>query len=111
MTLTANLALLGYYKYADFFIGTANTFLGTRWELLRIVLPLGISFFTFTQIAFLVDAYRGLAKEYRFTNYVLFVTYFPHLVAGPVLHHKEMMPQFDLARNYPPVMPETSRLE
>lgn len=101
-TVAANLALLGYYKYADFFIGSANAVLGTHWALLRIVLPLGISFFTFTQIAFLVDAYRGLAKEYRFNNYVLFVTYFPHLVAGPVLHHKEMMPQFDLARNYRP---------
>lgn len=102
LTVAANLALLGYYKYADFFIGTANSMLGTHWELLRIVLPLGISFFTFTQIAFLVDAYRGLAKEYSFTNYALFVTYFPHLVAGPVLHHREMMPQFDLARNYRP---------
>ena len=61
---------------------------------LDIVLPLGISFFTFTQIAFLVDAYHGKVTEYRFVHYVLFVTYFPHLIAGPVLHHKEMMPQF-----------------
>ena len=98
----ANLALLGYYKYADFFIGTANAILGWQGDLLHVVLPLGISFFTFTQIAFLVDAYRGLAKEYRFVHYVLFVTYFPHLVAGPVLHHKEMMPQFDMPRNYQP---------
>jgi len=83
--LSANLSLLGYYKYANFL-------LGQDWA---IVLPVGISFFTFTQIAFLVDCYRGLAGEYRFVHYTLFVSYFPHLIAGPVLHHKEMMPQFD----------------
>jgi D-alanyl-lipoteichoic acid acyltransferase DltB (MBOAT superfamily) len=64
------------------------------------VLPLGISFFTFTQIAFLVDASRGLVREFNFIHYVLFVTYFPHLIAGPVLHHKEMMPQFDKPQTY-----------
>jgi D-alanyl-lipoteichoic acid acyltransferase DltB (MBOAT superfamily) len=102
VAIASNLGLLAYYKYADFFIGSANAAFGRNISLLHIVLPLGISFFTFTQIAFLVDAYRGLAKEYRFVHYVLFVTYFPHLVAGPVLHHKEMMPQFDLPRNYRP---------
>jgi alginate O-acetyltransferase complex protein AlgI len=60
----------------------------------KVILPLGISFFTFTQIAFLIDAYQGKVKEYNFIHYTLFVTYFPHLIAGPVLHHKEMMPQF-----------------
>ncbi|MBL8483755.1 MAG: MBOAT family protein, partial [Rhodocyclaceae bacterium] len=88
------------YKYADFFIGSVNALTGSQIALLQLVLPLGISFFTFTQIAFLVDSYRGKAREYRFVYYVLFVTYFPHLIAGPVLHHKEMMPQFDLDRNY-----------
>lgn len=102
LAVVANLALLGYYKYADFFIGSANTLLGTDWSLLHIVLPIGISFFTFTQIAFLVDAYAGKVTEYRFVYYLLFVTYFPHLIAGPVLHHKEMMPQFDDDRNYRP---------
>ncbi len=97
-----NLVLLGYYKYADFFLASANAILGTRLPVLDIVLPIGISFFTFTQIAFLADAYAGKVKEYRFVYYVLFVTYFPHLVAGPVLHHKEMMPQFDEDRNYRP---------
>jgi alginate O-acetyltransferase complex protein AlgI len=58
-------------------------------------LPLGISFFTFTQIGFLVDAWRGSAREYRFMNYLLFVSYFPHLIAGPILHHAEMMPQLE----------------
>lgn len=100
--IAANLGLLAYYKYADFFILSANHMLGSAVPLLNIALPIGISFFTFTQIAFLVDAYQGKAKEFRFSYYVLFVTYFPHLIAGPVLHHKEMMPQFDVDRNYRP---------
>jgi len=100
VALAANLALLGYFKYTNFFLATANTMIGTGWKLRDIVLPLGISFFTFTQIAFLVDTYRGIAREYNFVHYLLFVTYFPHLIAGPVLHHKEMMPQFGLSSTY-----------
>ncbi len=98
--VTANLALLGYYKYANFFLRTAAQLAGGAPSLEQIVLPLGISFFTFTQLAFLVDVYRGYAKEYNFVHYGLFVTYFPHLIAGPVLHHKEMMPQFQQAGTY-----------
>ena len=100
--VVANLALLAYYKYADFFIGTGNAVLSQHWPLLHVVLPIGVSFFTFTQIAFLADAYAGKVNETRFIYYVLFVTYFPHLIAGPVLHHKEMMPQFDEDSNYRP---------
>lgn len=96
----ADLCLLGYYKYASFFVENANTLLGFGWGFETIILPLGISFFTFTQIAFLVDAYRGEVKETNFIHYGLFVTYFPHLIAGPVLHHKEMMPQFALPATY-----------
>jgi len=92
--VTANLGLLAYYKYANFFIDTTNWVSDGNVALLDIILPLGISFFTFTQIAFLVDVYRGLAREYNFIHYLLFVTYFPHLIAGPVLHHAQMMPQF-----------------
>ncbi|SAK62781.1 Peptidoglycan O-acetyltransferase [Caballeronia glebae] len=92
--ITFNLGLLGYYKYANFLIDSSNHFLGLNLSALDIILPLGISFFTFTQIAFLVDVYRGVAREYNFINYLLFVTYFPHLIAGPVLHHSQMMPQF-----------------
>ncbi|MFW2526219.1 MBOAT family O-acyltransferase, partial [Aliarcobacter butzleri] len=73
---------------------------GTNIPLPHIILPLGISFFTFTQIAFLVDAYKQEAKEYSLINYMLFVTYFPHLLAGPILHHKEMMPQFASKYNW-----------
>jgi alginate O-acetyltransferase complex protein AlgI len=95
----SNVLLLGYFKYMDFFITNANTVVGTHWELMHIILPLGISFFTFTQIAYLVDAYRNEVKEMDYLNYTLFVTFFPHLLAGPILHHKEMMPQFDALRN------------
>jgi len=91
--IVANLMLLGYFKYTNFFITAMNTG-GLQLKELDIVLPLGISFFTFTQIAFLVDVYRGIAREANFIHYLLFVTYFPHLIAGPVLHHKQMMPQF-----------------
>jgi D-alanyl-lipoteichoic acid acyltransferase DltB (MBOAT superfamily) len=89
-----NLGLLGYFKYADFFIANVNAVSGAGVPLLHVALPLGISFFTFTQIAYLVDAWKGKAAEYSAVNYVLFVTFFPHLLAGPIIHHKEMMPQF-----------------
>jgi alginate O-acetyltransferase complex protein AlgI len=96
--IVVNLAFLGYYKYADFFLANVNFLFSTHFDFLHVVLPLGISFFTFTQIAYLVDTYRGISKEYNFIHYVLFVTFFPHLIAGPILHHKEMMPQFDNLR-------------
>ncbi len=94
-----NVLLLCYYKYTDFFIANLNALAGWNLALQKIVLPLGISFFTFTQIAYLVDAYKGTAREYDFLNYSLFVTFFPHLLAGPIIHHKEMMPQFASRRN------------
>ena len=90
----ANLALLGYFKYADFFVANANVVFGPHWLLPHVVLPLGVSFFTFTQIAYLVDARKGFVRESSFINYGLFVSFFPHLLAGPILHHGEMMPQF-----------------
>ncbi|MEQ1637189.1 MAG: MBOAT family protein [Methylococcales bacterium] len=89
-----NLLVLGYYKYAHFLVNILQQWVGFDGQLPSIVLPLGISFFIFTQIAFLVDAYRGEVREANFIHYSLFVTYFPHLIAGPVLHHHEMMPQF-----------------
>ncbi len=97
--LIANIGLLCWFKYMDFFILTANGMTGLHLPFLKIVLPLGISFFTITQIAFLVDAYEGLVEERNLLNYALFVTFFPHLLAGPILHHKEMMPQFERLRN------------
>ena len=93
--IVVNVLLLGYFKYTDFFLGTVNDVAGENlFELPHIVLPLGISFFTFTQTAYLVDAYRGEAKNQSFLTYCEFVTIFPHLIAGPIINHKEMIPQF-----------------
>jgi D-alanyl-lipoteichoic acid acyltransferase DltB (MBOAT superfamily) len=92
--VTANLALLGYFKYAGFLAGITKSLTGWPTTVPEIILPLAISFFTFLQIAYLVDAYRGETEEYHFTDYLLFVTFFPHLIAGPLIHHREMMPQF-----------------
>ncbi len=95
----ANVGLLGYFKYSDFFISNVNFLVGSDIPLLNLALPLAISFFTFQQIAYLVDSYKGETKEYDFLNYVVFVTFFPQLIAGPIVHHKEMMHQFENVRN------------
>lgn len=92
----ANVALLGLFKYSDFFLSNVNQLFHANAGLLRIALPLGISFFTFTQIAFLVDIWKGEVTRLSALNYSLFVTYFPHLLAGPIIHHREMMPQFGM---------------
>ena len=78
----------------DFFIENYNSITGSDFPLLKILLPLAISFFTFQQISYLVDSYKGYTKEYKIIDYVVFVTFFPQLIAGPIVHHKEMMPQF-----------------
>jgi alginate O-acetyltransferase complex protein AlgI len=102
--LLFNLSVLSFFKYANFLIGNINQLLEKTDQLaltpLHIALPIGISFFTFTQIAFLVDCYQGKVKEKNFVHYLLFVTYFPHLIAGPVLHHAQMMPQFAKDETY-----------
>lgn len=91
----ANLALIGYFKYANFLVNATNDIAQTQFHFNQIVLPLGISFFTFQQIAFLIDSYRGQVEHrYRFLDYCLFVTFFPHLIAGPLLHHKDIISQF-----------------
>ncbi|WP_237416258.1 MBOAT family O-acyltransferase [Helicobacter saguini] len=99
IALIFNISLLCYFKYMDFFIESFNALFHTNIALLHIILPLGISFFTITQIAYLVDCYEGRAVERNIINYALFVTFFPHLIAGPILHHAEMMPQFSQLRN------------
>ncbi len=100
----ANVLLLGYFKYMDFLIENINFFINKNIDLPHLVLPLAISFFTFQQIAYLVDSYRGETREYDFLNYALFVTFFPQLIAGPIVHHAEMMPQFssrwNMVKNY-----------
>lgn len=97
--VATNLAALAYYKYAGFFVENWNALFHSDLAF-ALLLPLGISFFTFTQIAFLVDVFRGKVTRYDPIHYVLFVTYFPHLVAGPILHHKEMIPQFERSDTY-----------
>ncbi len=92
--IAVNLALISYFKYANFFISTVNDLMETTFNLEKIILPLAISFFTFEQIAYLVDVYRGQTKENNFLNYCLFVTFFPRLIAGPIIRHQEVMPQF-----------------
>ena len=89
-----NLGTLGYFKYANFFVDSLNASIGTSLQLETIILPLAISFFTFQQIAYLVDTSRGETEEHHFLHYALFVTFFPQFIAGPIVHHKEMLPQF-----------------
>ena len=86
--------MLGYYKYFNFAVDQFNWLLGTDYHIGKILLPLAISFFTFQQIAYLVDSYRAEIEEHSFMHYCLFVTFFPQLIAGPIVHHKEMLPQF-----------------
>lgn len=89
-----NVGLIGYYKYFDFFISSVNTFSGTDLTLHNILLPLGISFFTFQQLSFLIAVYKWEEAVDNFLNYCLFVTFFPQLVAGPIVLYTEMIPQF-----------------
>jgi alginate O-acetyltransferase complex protein AlgI len=103
--VAANLALLGYFKYANFFVDSVNAALDTSFHLHTIFLPLAISFFTFQQIAYLVDAYRGLVREYSFLDYALFVTFFPQLIAGPIVHHADLLPEFAKSLTPPPDRP------
>jgi len=92
--IATNLSVLGYFKYANFFVDNLNSLLGANIVMATIVLPLGISFFTFQKIAFLVDAYRGRVDRLNFLDSSLFVSFFPQLIAGPIVHHAEVLPQF-----------------
>ena len=89
-----NVGALSYYKYVDFFIQNINVIADMSIPFVNNELPLGISFFTFQQIAYLTDSYQYQTKEYSICNYALFVAFFPQLIAGPIVHHKEMMVQF-----------------
>jgi alginate O-acetyltransferase complex protein AlgI len=93
-----NLAVLCYFKYTGFLFDTISTLSGLQLPLSNIILPLGISFFTFQQIAYLVDIMRGAKVERDIVSYTLFVSFFPHLIAGPLVHHSEMIPQFKRGR-------------
>jgi alginate O-acetyltransferase complex protein AlgI len=99
--VAGDLLVLGHFKYAGFLAANLNALFSTGLTV-DILLPVGISFYTFTQIAFLVDAYRGHVAHYALPHYALFVSYFPHLIAGPILHHKDMIPQFERAESKRP---------
>ena len=92
--IAVNLLFLGYFKYTNFMIGTVSSLIGGPSVALNIVLPLAISFFTFQQIAYLVDVYQGRTTEPNFLQYCLFVCFFPQFIAGPIVHHSETIPQF-----------------
>ncbi|MCH5261395.1 MAG: MBOAT family protein [Lachnospiraceae bacterium] len=94
IAVAANLGVLFYFKYFDFFLSTINTVFGASVALRNILLPLGISFFTFQQISFVVDTYRGEVRDCSLVDYALFVSFFPQLIAGPIVNHEEMLPQF-----------------
>jgi len=98
--IALNLGLIGYFKYANFFLENVLHLAGRSFEARDIFLPLGISFFTFQQIAYLVDCYKGLTQENRFTHYALFVSFFPQLIAGPIVHHNDVIPQFKEERTF-----------
>ena len=90
-----NVGLLCYFKYYDFFVENVNILFKTNWTLKHLLLPLGISFFSFQQLSYLIDVYKGETKDYSLLNFSLFVTFFPQLIAGPIVLHSEIMPQFD----------------
>ena len=92
--LLGNLGVLGYYKYYDFFVQNVNALAGTSFVLHSLVLPLGISFFTFQQLSYVIDSYRRTVPRYGLIDYSLFVTFFPQLIAGPIVLHSEIVPQF-----------------
>ena len=96
IALTLNIGSLVFFKYYDFFISNVNAIFKTDWPLLHILLPLGISFFTFQQLSYVIDSYKRDKNiaAYNFFDYALFVTYFPQLIAGPIVTHDEMVPQF-----------------
>lgn len=98
--IMCNVILLGYYKYTDFFISNYNWITGQEIPLKNIILPIGISFFTFQLIAYLVDSYRGITKSYDIINYLLFITFFPQLIVGPIVHHSDVMDQFEDPETY-----------
>jgi len=98
-SIFVNIMLLAYFKYSDFLIENINFAFDSNFDLLHLALPLAISFFTFQQIAYLISSYRQETKGYRFIDYSVFVTFFPQLIAGPIVHHKEMLPQFEDTKN------------
>ena len=104
-----NLAVLGLFKYADFFRSTADALLGDAFHPWQLILPLGISFFVFQKISYLVDLYRGDRHVYSFLDFCMFVVFFPQLIAGPIVRHNEIIHQFSLNPRRPQIWENLSR--
>jgi alginate O-acetyltransferase complex protein AlgI len=100
IAVALNLGLLGYFKYRNFFVENFNNATGADWPIVSLVLPLAISFHTFQQIAYLVDSWRCKVSQPTLADYALFVLFFPQLIAGPIVHHWQLLPQFSDARFY-----------
>ena len=98
--IAINLGCLSYFKYTHFFMDNISYLFSISFDRDEIFLPLAISFFTFQQIAYLVDSWKGNIVDYNFLNYLLFITFFPQLIAGPIVHHQEMLPQFSKKNSY-----------
>jgi alginate O-acetyltransferase complex protein AlgI len=98
--ILADVGLIVYYKYAGFFVASANSLLNLDFAIPAVILPLGISFYTFTQIAYLVDSYKGETKDYDFLTYILFISFYPQLIAGPLLLHTELIPQLQESKTF-----------
>ena len=98
--LLYNLGILFYFKYYDFFIENVNAVLDTDYHFLRLALPLGISFYTFQQISYVIDSYRGDCARYSFLEYAAYVSFFPQLIAGPIVYHDELIPQLRAQENH-----------
>jgi len=96
--IVANLSVLAWFKYLGWIGDSLGGLIGVDLHAPHYDLPIGVSFYTFTQIAWLVDARRGISHEKDLTNYSLFVSFFPHLIAGPIVHHGELMPQFEVGK-------------
>lgn len=94
LALVGNLGVLFYFKYFGFFVENINLLFNLSFNVEKVLLPLGISFFTFQQLSFVIDSYKGTVPKYDFLNYALFVTFFPQLIAGPIVLHSEVIPQF-----------------
>jgi len=98
--IAVNIALLGYFKYRNFLVGSVGAITGTNWSLAPLILPLAVSFFTFEQITFLSSAYQGEPGARDFVSYCLFITFFPHLIAGPIVRYQEIYPQLNRETNF-----------
>lgn len=98
--LLLNLGILFGFKYYDFFVENVNALFRTDYHFLRLVLPLGISFYTFQQLSYVIDSYRGECEQYSLLEYAAYVSFFPQLIAGPIVYHDELIPQLRDAKNH-----------